>query len=78
MIAELVGAADLARELKEPASMISAFRNIAQMSGYYRWEGVRPENRTDKQCVEHANFAAMNDSQLLAMIANDGGGAPTH
>ena len=40
VIAQFVGAADLARELREPASMISAFRNVAQICGYYRQEEV--------------------------------------
>jgi hypothetical protein len=31
MAAQLVGAADLARELREPSSMISAFRNVARL-----------------------------------------------
>ena len=36
VIAQLVAAADFSRDLKQPASMISAFRNVAQICGYYR------------------------------------------
>jgi hypothetical protein len=39
VIAQLLGAADLARDLREPAAMISAFRNLAQLCGYYRQQG---------------------------------------
>ena len=42
VIAQLVEAASLARELKEPSSMISAYRNVAQICGYYRQEAVKP------------------------------------
>lgn len=42
VISQLVAAADFARELKEPSSMISAYKNVAQICGYYRQEEVRP------------------------------------
>ena len=42
VIAQLVGAADLARELREPASMISAYRKVAQICGYLRPEKAKP------------------------------------
>ena len=68
MIAQLVAASELAKELKEPASMISAFKNVAQICGYYRQEEVRPAKLTGDQVAAQANFAMMSDAQLLALI----------
>ena len=68
VIAQLVGAAELAKELREPAAMISAFRNVAQICGYYRQEGVAPVVLTGEQVAAQANFALMTDAQLLALI----------
>lgn len=68
VIAAMVGAADLARELREPASMISAFRNVAQICGYYRQEAVKTVKMTDGQRAVQANILAMTDAQLLAVI----------
>jgi hypothetical protein len=75
VIAELVGAANLARELREPASMISAFRNVAQICGYFRKEEVVRERLTDGQSVVHANFAAMTDADLVALIGQGNAGS---
>jgi len=75
VIAELVGAANLARELREPASMISAFRNVAQICGYFRREEVVRERLTDGQSVVHANFAAMTDADLVALIGQGNAGS---
>lgn len=47
VIAQLVRAADLARELKEPSLMISAYRSVAQICGYYRQEEVVPAKVED-------------------------------
>jgi len=73
VIAQLVGAAELARELKEPAAMISAWKQVALMAGLYRQEGREPVKMTGDQVAVQANFATMSDAQLLALIA--GGGA---
>ncbi len=73
VIAQLMGAAELARELKEPAAMISAFRNIGQICGYYRQEGAAPGDTARDQAAVQANFAEMTDAQLLALIASGGG-----
>lgn len=69
VIAQLVGAADLARELKEPASMISAFRNVAQICGYYRHEGVAgiPADAGDGGVVME-RLREMSDQELIRMV----------
>ena len=68
VIAQLVGAADLARELREPASMISAFRNVAQICGYYRKEETKRLELTGDQAAVRTKYAAMTDAELLALI----------
>ena len=78
VIAQLVGAAELAKDLKEPAAMISAYRNVAQICGYYRQEVVKPVKLTGYQGAAQANYALMTDAQLLALITNAGGGAAAH
>lgn len=40
VIAELVGAVELARQLQEPASMITGLKNVAAICGYLRGESV--------------------------------------
>ncbi len=77
VIAQLVAASEMAKELKEPAAMISAFKNVAQICGYYRQEEVRPAKLTGDQVAAQANFAMMSDAQLLALIAS-GGGVAAH
>ncbi len=69
VIEQLLEAADLARDLREPAAMISAFRNLAQLCGYYRQQGGGAVNLHPDQCVDSTNFVSMNDTQLLALIA---------
>lgn len=68
VIAQLVGAAELAKKLREPAAMISAFRNVGQICGYYRQEGVKPVELTVGQDAVQANFERMTDSELLKVI----------
>ncbi|MBC7618016.1 MAG: terminase small subunit [Candidatus Saccharibacteria bacterium] len=72
VIAELVGAADLARELREPSSMISAFRNVAQICGYYRQEEVTPVMAGDGGEVLN-RLNRLSDRELVDLI--EAGGA---
>ena len=72
VIAELVGAADLARELKEPSSMISAYRNVAQICGYYRQEEVAPVRAGDVDGVLD-RLNRLSDRELVDLI--EAGGA---
>ena len=67
VIAELVGAAELARELREPSAMISAFRNVAQMCGYYRQEGGVAVQPVTRDGLDH--FEQLSDAELLKIIA---------
>jgi phage terminase small subunit len=68
VIAELVGAAEMAKLMMEPSSIISAMKNIAQISGYYRQDVVARVKLTGGQSVVQANFLAMTDEQLTATI----------
>jgi phage terminase small subunit len=68
VIAQLVGAAEMAKLMMEPGQIVSALRQIALMSGYYRQEEVAHVKQTDGQSVVQANFLAMTDEQLTATI----------
>lgn len=67
VIAQLVRAAELAKELREPASMISAYRNLGQICGYYRQEA---ENRSanGRGSTEMGGVQAMSDAELMRMV----------
>ena len=75
VIAQLVGAADLARELKEPASMISAYRNVAQICGYYRQEEVKPASVAADD-ADLVRLQGLSDSEVLKIIAAGQAKAP--
>ncbi len=67
VIAELVGAADLARELREPSSMISAYRNVAQICGYFRQEEAKPVKAGDGgEVLDRMN--RLSDKELENLI----------
>jgi hypothetical protein len=66
VIAQLLGAADLARDLGEPAAMISAFRNLGQLCGYYRQQGGAPETREPGD--ESGRLQTMSDEELTGII----------
>lgn len=68
VIAQLVAAADQAKLMMEPSSIISAMKNIAQISGYYRPEVVARVKLTDGPSVVQVKFLAMTDAQLTATI----------
>jgi len=68
VIAQLVGAADLARELREPGAMISAYRNVAQICGYMNHKGrdtVAPTGAGDNVVMER--LQGMSDAELAAL-----------
>jgi phage terminase small subunit len=67
VIAQLVGAADLARELREPSSMISAFRNVAQICGYYRQEEVAAA-QADAGGFVMERLRGMSDQELMRIV----------
>ena len=67
VIAQLVGAAEMARELREPASMITAIKNVAQICGYYRQEEVKPVKAGDGgEVLDRLN--RFSDEELVALI----------
>ena len=72
VIAQLVGAADLARELKEPSSMISAYRNVAQICGYYRQEEVAAAAKAADGGEVLARLNRLSDKELVDLIEAGG------
>ena len=57
-----------AREQRNPMGMIAGLRELAKMMGFYAAEVKHVELTTAQAAVE-ANFTAMSDDQLLALIA---------
>ena len=71
VIAQLVGASELARELQEPSAMISAMRNVAQICGYYRQEEVKPAKAGDGgEVMDRLN--RLSDKELVDLIEAGG------
>lgn len=71
VIAQLVGVAELARELKEPAALISALRNVGQICGYYRQEEVRPAKLTANDGGLMDRLRVMSDAELVRVVQTD-------
>ena len=72
VIAQLVGAAEMAKLMMEPSSMISAYRNVAQICGYYRQEEVKPVKAGDGgEVLDRLN--RLSDRELVDLI--EAGGA---
>jgi hypothetical protein len=71
---ELQEAAALAKEKKEPAAMIAAWREIGKACGFYAVETKRVELSAGQGAVQ-ANFMGMSDAQLLVLIAKGAGAA---
>lgn len=68
VVKNLLDVFNMSRELKNPAAMISAMSTIAKMLGYYAPE-VKKVELTAGQGAVQADYAAMSDAQLLALIA---------
>ena len=67
VIAHLVGAANLARELQEPAAIVSAYRNVAQICGYYRQVDEKPvKGEEGGEVLDRLN--QLNDKELSDLI----------
>jgi hypothetical protein len=60
-------AANLARTNEDPMGMISAYREIAKMLGYYEPEVKRVEH----QLIENKEFERLSDARLLELIDDD-------
>lgn len=67
VVAGLLEAMEMARELRNPAAMVAALREIGKMLGYYQPE-VRRVELTAGQGLMQADMEAMSDEQLLALI----------
>ena len=67
VISQLVAAADQAKLMMEPSSIISAMKNIAQICGYYRREEVKSAVGEDGQ-VELDRLDQLSDADLLKLI----------
>ena len=68
LIAQLVAAATLARELRVPAAMISAFKNVAQICGYYRQEEVKPVKAGGGGGEFLGRLNRLSDKELVDLI----------
>ena len=65
---------EMARADRQPSVMVSSMAAVAKLLQLYAVETKRVE-LTAGQCALQANFASLDDAQLLALIANSGGGA---
>ena len=68
LLAELVAAAELAKTLKQPMGIVSAYREIAKICGFLQPERVRVEVDLAGR-GELARMESMTDSELLAVIS---------
>jgi hypothetical protein len=68
VISELVEAAEMAKMMMEPASIISAMKNVALICGYYQQEQVKPA-RVAADDAELVRMNALSDAELLKIIA---------
>ena len=73
VIKELVAATEVARTLREPSAMISAWRQVALMAGFYTPESmdapVQAAELTPAQKAIQAKLDTMSDAELLAFTA---------
>ena len=69
VICGLLDAVEMGRKQQNPSAMVGALREVAKMLGFYEPEVKKIEVLTTDQSSKQANFAAMNDAQLLALIA---------
>ena len=67
---------EMARTDRQPGVMVSSMAAIAKLLGMYALETKRVGLSAGQGAVQ-ANFAAMNDAQLLALIAQGEGAAQT-
>jgi phage terminase small subunit len=72
VLAGLLEAVDLAREQRNPMGMVSGWRELAKMLGYYAPEVKRVELTADQDGTYRA-MQGMTDAQLMAVIARGAG-----
>ena len=71
LLMELQNAAALAKEKREPMAMVTAWREIAKICGFYQPERVRVAVDLSGQ-GEQALMKSMTDSELMAIVAAGG------
>ena len=71
LLMELQNAAALAKEKREPMAMVTAWREIAKICGFYQPERVRVAVNLSGQ-GEQALMKSMTDSELMAIVAAGG------
>ncbi len=69
VMAELVGAADLARFLREPGAMINAWKQVALIAGFYKPEEVKPSVLSPEHAAMRSRYEAMTTEELMAILA---------
>lgn len=69
VIAELQTAIEVAKEQKNPAAMISGWREIAKICGFYQ-PTTHEVRLTDSQVSMLRNLEAMSDEELIAIVAH--------
>jgi len=70
----LLDAFEMARSDRQPGIMVSSMAAIAKLLGLYAVETKRVELTVGQDAVQ-ADYAAMSDAQLLALIAQGAGAA---
>lgn len=76
-IFELQKAAALAKEKREPAAMIAAWREIGKACGFYQPERIKVDVNVAGS-LEMGRMNQLSDAELLALIAGGGGGVEAH
>ncbi len=76
-MAKLLESFEMAKLMSLPLGMVRACAELARLLGLAEPEAKKVE-LPDKQSAAQANYYAMSDAQLLALIASGGGGAPAH
>ncbi len=73
VIKGLLEAFEVAKNERNPASMVSAMATLAKMLGFYSPEVKKVDLDVQGQSALQAKYASMNDKQLLALIAQGAG-----
>jgi hypothetical protein len=71
VIAGILSAIQMAREQQNPAAIIGGWVQLAKLCGFYEPDTVRIEMTGEGRRLQ-AEYAAMPDAQLLAIIAGAG------
>lgn len=67
LLLELQEAAALAKEQRDPAAMVAAWREIGKICGYYSPQRLQVDVKLD-QTPEMRRFEQMSDAELLAVM----------